>query len=258
MYGIKPLLLLILGVLFSASAFGSKKEALLWCVDDIPIRHYYVKGIIKGPTVDFMQAVAANSGFALRNTPDTPFSRCLKKMQTGEADLMMALNKNDDRSQYMHFFPVYQARSETLFVNAQNLSAFSNLSDVKNKSVSTISGYLYNTSNLGDFKKYNQIVSAYSVEDALALLVRGKVDLVLAPHFSTLARVQSNPLLNQKIQALPIKLNRNDERYVHLAISKHAGLPETQIETIRAAVQSLKQSGEAEKILFPSAIKSLQ
>ncbi|MFC3094060.1 substrate-binding periplasmic protein [Alteromonas sediminis] len=249
--------MLITLILFSVKGVASQKESLLWCVDDIPVRHYYNEGKLKGTTVDFMQALAEKSGFALRYTQNTPFSRCLMQMQAGEADLMMALNKNDERSQYMHLFPVYKARSETLFTTTEGKQAFSQLGDIRDNTLATISGYLYNTSDLSLLQNHNQIISAYSVEGALAMLIRGKVDLVVAPHFSTLARIQSNPHFKNNIVTLPITLGQKTTRYVHLGISKQAKLPAEQVDTIRQALQTLKESGEAERLLFPAVVKSL-
>lgn len=115
------MLLLSLQTLLHAPVLQAEPSQLelSWCLDHYPGRHEFNGQEVSGPTVDFMNAMAKQTNITLIHSSDTPFPRCLKMLENGQQDLMVALNNTPDREKYLHMIPLYSGFSEKLYYSTE-------------------------------------------------------------------------------------------------------------------------------------------
>lgn len=155
-----------------------------------PFPPYYVMpsapgNPVTGQTVDVIRTIVEtyNSRHAqgqepvldLTVLPNLAFSRCLKMLQTGEAQIIGALYYNEERAGYMHLIP-YDDGSFTGFVLRKDGTAVDSYEDLARLRVGHQQNYWY-------FKKFNTDDSlnkhaSYTLEELLNLLEHGRIDAV--------------------------------------------------------------------------------
>lgn len=202
---------------------SAAKPVLEWCLDDLPNRHHYpAKGQPYGPTVDFMQLLAARSGFTLAFSPKTPFSRCLRMMQQGNTDLMTGLNHSDERANFMWLLPYDHARAEKLFLHhdSPDINAMPALT---NKRIGMVRGYIYNTELPSLLRQHGvATLEIDTVENGLQLLKRQRIDALIAPANSTEQLIASSPELQPLISAASLYFPYSELRFVNVGLSRHS------------------------------------
>lgn len=195
---------------------------LEWCLDHLPPRQNYLPNQQpSGPVVDMMQQLAKQSGFILTFSPPTPTARCLKLMQQGKTDLMTGLLWSEQREQYMLLLPFDEARPDALFRRNNQPQSPDSMATLNGKTIAVSSDRPYRI----DFFQLLQaqqvkVKTVPNLEQALALLHYGDVDLVAGPQHITLNLLQNNPRLAESISLNPWQLPRNKAQQNHLGLSR--------------------------------------
>lgn len=228
----------------------SPRPRLSWCVDHLPERHEFSPQL-KGPAVDFMRLLATTAGFTLAFSQDTPFARCLRAMKQGKHDVMVSLNINAERQQYMHMLPLYPGIPEGLFQAKDRPLATTILADVKRLRIGLVNGYVYNTSDLPTLTVNNSVEQVNSVEDGLIFLLFDELDALLAPRVATGTMIRRHPRYKDSLSLANIQLKAKGDRFVALAISRNSGVSEQVITDIRQAISELQRSNQVLPVLFP-------
>lgn len=224
---------------------------LEWCLDNYPNRHSFLQNAPKnaepyGPTVDLMRELAVRSGFVLKFSPDTPFARCLKHMATGKTDLMINLNYSEQRAGYMHLLPYSKGLPEVLYLHPKHQSV-SNFQQLQNASVALVRGYVYAEELLQRITQQQLIVhEADTLENAFGLLLRNRVDAVVAPQQQAAYVINSQPQYQRQFRVIPLEPALVTALYAHLGFSKksahHHLLP-----AIKKTLQQLVDEGTIQR-----------
>ncbi len=217
---------------------------LEWCLDHYPQRHYYPKDAEPyGPTVDLMRELAVRAGFILKFSPDTPFARCLKQMETGQTDLMINLNFSEQRAKFMHMLPYSKGVPEMLYLRAGQ-QGISSLWHLQQQPVALVRGYVYAEKLLATISQQQLTVhEADTLENAFGLLLRKRVDAVVAPQQQASSIIANQPLYQGQFQKVALEDEMITTLYAHVGFSKKSAHSHL-LPAIRNALQQLVEEGK--------------
>ena len=244
---------LLLLIAFKAAA--TDVPVLEWCLDHYPNRHNYPKNDPKndsantepyGPTVDLMRELALRAGFVLKFSPDTPFARCLKQMASGKTDLMINLNYSEQRAAYMHLLPYSQGLPEVLYLHP-NYPAITEFQQLQHVSIALVRGYVYAEKLMQSIKQQQLLVhEADTLDTAFGLLLRSRVDAVVAPQQQAAYLIESQPQYQQKFRLIPLAPVLVTELNAHLGFSKKS--PHHQLlPAIQKTLQQMVDEGAIQR-----------
>ncbi|WP_333797839.1 transporter substrate-binding domain-containing protein [Rheinheimera sp.] len=202
-------------------AAQAKQPELEWCLDHLPPRQIYTGSQQPtGPVVDLMQQLARQSGFTLKFSPPTPSARCLKLMQQGKTDLMTGLLWSAQREQFMLLLPFDNARPDALFSRHQQ-NPVRNLAALNGKKIALAADRHYHPDFIQLLQQHQvKVKQVPNLEQALALLHYGNVDLVAGPQHITMNLLENNPRLAAKIGLNPWQPPQSQQQKNHLALSR--------------------------------------
>lgn len=233
-----------IGLLICPLASSQPLPVLQWCLDNYPNRHNYPEqGQPYGPTVELMRELAKRSGFELRFSPNTPFSRCLKLMENGQTDLMIRLNYSEERNRYMHLIPyVKAARAEYLYLLEQRKD-ISSMAELNRLTIGVIRGYVYNSELANQLiQQSNNIVKIDTETIAMTMLLYQRVDAVISPMLSTEHIINSNPKFKNSIKVASMAFPYQTKPDVHLGLSRKS--PQVHLlPKIEHALQEMVEQG---------------
>jgi polar amino acid transport system substrate-binding protein len=217
---------------------------LEWCLDHYPQRHAYPKDAEPyGPTVDLMRELAVRAGFILKFSPDTPFARCLKQMETGKTDLMINLNFSEQRAKFMHMLPYSKGVPEMLYLRASQ-QGIPNFIHLQHQPIALVRGYVYADKLLGAISFQQLTVhEADTLENAFGLLLRKRVDAVVAPQQQASSIMANQPLFQGQFQKIPLEDEMVTTLYAHVGFSKKSAHSQL-LPAIREALQQLVDEGK--------------
>lgn len=237
------------------SLVASEVPVLEWCLDHYPNRHNYPRNDPQndvknaepyGPTVDLMRELALRSGFILKFSPDTPFARCLKQMESGKTDLMINLNFSEQRAAIMHLLPYSKGLPEVLYLHPKH-QAISSFLQLQQGSVALVRGYVYADSLLQRIKQQQLIVhEADTLDNAFGLLLLNRVDAVVAPQQQATHVIASQPQYQAQFRMIALEPALVTELYAHLGISKKTAYRQL-VPTIRKTLQQLIEEGAIQR-----------
>lgn len=245
---------------------------LEWCLDDYPNRHSFPKSDPQsnsqnylhhsspsthsgnrqdaepvGPTVDLMRELALRAGFVLKFSPDTPFARCLKQMASGKTDLMINLNYSEQRSAYMHLLPYSKGLPEVLYFNPR-YKTIRSFEQLQQTTVALVRGYVYADALLHRMQQQQlKVHEADTLDNALGLLLRNRVDAVVAPQQQAAYIVASQPQYQQQFQLIALEPALVTELYAHLGFSKRSAYPHL-LPVISKTLQQMVAEGVIERL----------
>lgn len=244
-------LLKFVGSLLLLSHFSlaaSDVPVLEWCLDHYPNRHSYPKNAEPyGPTVEMMRELAMRSGFVLKFSPDTPFARCLKQMASGKTDLMINLNYSEQRAAYMHLLPYSKGQPEVLYLHPKH-QAISSFLQLQQQAVALVRGYVYADSLLQSIKQQQLTVyEADTLDNAFGLLLRNRVDAVVAPQQQAAHVIATQPQYQRQFRVIALEPALITELYAHLGMSKKSAYPQL-LPAIRKTLQQLVNEGRIQHL----------
>lgn len=227
--------------------FAVETPVLEWCLDHYPQRHNYPKdGEPHGPTVDLMRELALRAGFILKFSPDTPFARCLKQMASGKSDLMINLNYSDQRAAIMHLLPYTKGLPELLYLRV-NQSGIDNFTQLQHQAIALVRGYVYADPLIQRINQQQLIVhEADTLENAFGLLMRQRVDAVVAPQQQATLLIASDAKYQGQFQSIPLDTTLVTTLFAHLGFSKKSAHHEL-LPAIQRALQQMIADGKFQR-----------
>lgn len=224
-YPFSPALLnMLLGslLLWWPALLLAQQPELEWCLDHLPPRQNYLPNQQpSGPVVDMMQQLAKQSGFILKFSPPTPAARCLKLMQQGKTDLMAGLLWSEQREQFILLLPFDEARPDALFHHNQQPEPLDNMAALNGKTIAVAADRRYRKDFMQLLQQHQLKVKAVpDLEQALALLHYGDVDLMVGPQHITMNLLKNNPRLAENISLNPWQFEQDISQQNHLGLSR--------------------------------------
>ena len=176
-----------------------------------------------------------------------PFKRGLAKIKYGEADAILMVAKNKERSQYMLF---KTPMKETLFhlYHTEKLKNFKwgNWQDLQPYKIGIVGGFNYGKDWDKARKKYSYKTFEVTKDiQNIGKLLNGRVDLIILEKSNAIALFKDN--LKFKNQLRPAN-KPVFEATTHLGISKKSFLA-TKINLIHETLQKMKKDGTYARLL---------
>ncbi|ALS97989.1 hypothetical protein AT746_06735 [Lacimicrobium alkaliphilum] len=229
----------------SNSAPADVPASVELCVDDFPPRQILNKdGSWSGHSIDVIRAIMAHLDIPLTITADTPFPRCLLKMQQGETDLMVGLRKNPEREAYMQMMPYSVAATSLFFSKSDFPGQINKLTDLQDRVIGAVRGFTY-SQGFELFRHRLQLVEVHSLDAGFGMLQKGRIELMLATDY--LGQIIINkPEFSGQFKAQPLALTTEAPVYIGLSKQSPAFI---WAERIQAAVDTLREQGHFEAIL---------
>jgi membrane-bound lytic murein transglycosylase MltF len=202
---------------------------LVWCLDHFPHFHEYdVSDTPTGPSVELIQELARRAGFQLRFSPRTNLARCLKLMEQGDVDLMTNLKYSDERNQFLYLLPYRNNVAESLFLRKADNRLIDNTAQLRGLTLATLRHFLYNPATMALIAEESRhIAQVDSIEVALEMLLRKRIDGLVAPTISTTEAIHAVSSYQQRFKIAPLDFSGDTPDNIHLAIARnspHAGL----------------------------------
>jgi len=149
---------------------------------DPPLVFRDAKGDPKGIYIDLLEHVATEERWALEYVEGS-WDECLRRLQRGEIDLLVAVGYSDERSRQFDF------TTQAVVVNwgqvyVRTDSRIKSLLDLTGRSLAVLRGDIYYESLKsvqGILKVYPMFVEVDTYGDTLRLLAEGKADAALVP-----------------------------------------------------------------------------
>ena len=197
---------------------------LLWCLDHFPHFHEYDNSDTPtGPSVVLMQELARRVGFQLEFTPRTSLARCLKLMEQGEVDLMTNLRFSDERQQFMYLLPYSNNVAESLFLRKTDSRLIDSQTQLRGLPLATLRHYLYNPATMALIAEESRhIAQVDSIEVALEMLLRNRIDGLVAPTISTTEAINAVSGYQHRFKIAPLDFSGDTPNNIHLAISRNS------------------------------------
>ncbi|HAW93289.1 MULTISPECIES: substrate-binding periplasmic protein [unclassified Arsukibacterium] len=207
-----------------ADVSAAKIPRLTWCLDHFPYFHDYdATTTPTGPSVELMQELARRAGFELHFTPRTNLARCLRLMKQGKVDLMSNLRYSEQRSEYMHLLPYQKNIAESLFVRLHDERVISSQSQLRGLTLATLRNFLYNPATMALIAEESRhIAQVDSIEVALEMLLRKRIDGLVAPTISTTEAINAASLYQHRFKIAPLDFSGATPNNIHLAIAKNS------------------------------------
>lgn len=234
--------ILLLPLLYSVHLMANEPPELIWCLDD----HWHTPAHehkLENKTALFMQTIAERLAITIRPTPLTPFSRCLRKMELGQADLMVSLNYSVDRERFLHLIPYDEAQPESLYLlrTADDIASWD---AIKQRNIVMLHDYGYNPELQQMLSKDSfRLIQAASLEDAFAMLLLQEADVVIGPAQSAVNVIHNNPRLHNQFKQASYQFNFRQARTINLAFSRASSHQEL-LPKLQQLIQQMIENDE--------------
>lgn len=234
-----PLLPALL-LLFSTAALADQAV--------IPVDHFPPWKIVRdqqfsGIDIELVTALLREAGVSPRFF-QCPWSRGLKMIETGEADILTGVLRRPEREAFMHFIdPPYKTRSNKAFYIRRDAPDIAVYEDLRGKCIGVQRGAKYFKRFDGDSTLVKQKIHTNRLN--FKKLVAGRID----------ALVVTESLGDYLLAKLDLRKTitkasfRHDRKVpVHFAVSQRSWLMD-RVGELEAAARRMRSSGEFERII---------
>jgi polar amino acid transport system substrate-binding protein len=197
---------------------------LVWCLDHFSRFHHY-EDVSEpyGPSVDLMRELARRANFKLAFTPRTTLARCFRLLADGQADLMSNLRYSPERDSIMFMLPYNKTMPESLFLRFDDQRQIDNTNQLRHLAIARIRGYLYSPAAMTYLQQHpRQIIDVDSIEAALEMVLRGRVDGVIAPTVSTTDAINNTAGYTHRFRKAGLDFDQNNASYIHIGLSRNS------------------------------------
>ena len=225
---------------------------LVWCLDHFPHFHEYDNtDVPTGPSVELMQELARRAGFQLSFTPRTNLARCLKLMEQGDVDLMTNLRYSDERNSYMFLLRYSTNVAESLFLRATDVRLIESKAQLRSMTLATLRDYLYNPATMALIAEESRhIAEVDSIEVALEMLLRNRIDGLVAPTISTTEAINAVSSYQQRFKIAPLDFSGDAPNNIHLAIARNS--PHAALQPLlQHHLQTMIDDGTVKRLIRP-------
>lgn len=208
---------------------AANQPQLLWCLDHFSRFHEYEDNSEPhGISVDLMRELARRAGFSLNFTPRTSPSRCFRLMAEGKVDLMSNLRFSPERDSVMYMLRYNNTVPESLFLRYDDKRLIDSPMQLRHLTIASIRGYLYSDIAMAYLKQHpRQVVQVNSIEAALEMVLRRRVDGVISPTISTTDAINSTAGYAHHFRKAMLDFSGDNNNFIHIGLSRaspHAAL----------------------------------
>lgn len=228
----------------------TEPPTLVWCLDHFPHFHQYDNSATPtGPSVELMQELARRAGFQLRFTPRTNLARCLKLMEQGDVDLMTNLRYSEERNNYMYLLRYSNNVAESLFLRTSDKRLIESKAQLRSLTLATVRDYLYTPATMALIAEESRhIAEVDSIDVALEMLLRNRIDGLVAPTISTTEAINAVSSYQHRFKIAPLDFNGNAPNNIHLAIARNS--PHAALQPLlQHHLQTMIDDGTVERLI---------
>ncbi len=204
-----------------------------------------VNGEFVGENIDIANLLAKKINKKARYVY-CPVARCLSLMQSGQADMIVAVRKTAKREQFIYYLsPPIKIQKHPLrfYIRANNKVIVDKYEDLQSLKIGVLRGASY-------FDKFDLDTKMFKVpltnhQQLIDMLLKGRIDTFLEREESI------TPLVEQKVYATAIKLAKfSYDKGVgsYIAISKKSPFVK-ELTAFSQAIETLQSTGEIKKII---------
>lgn len=194
-----------------------QKSTLILATHIEPPLAYFENDVLVGSNIEVAKLLAERMSLNIRFT-HCPFARCLNLLRHGRADIMVGINKNNERENYLSYLEQpYTTRITPVkfYLTKSNTNDITEYDDLKNKTIGVLRGATY-------FKKFDEDTSLNKIEvtthkQLVNMFLRGRFDTFLGREISISRHVTAEVYQNEMKPASYIYKKKNDS---YIAISK--------------------------------------
>lgn len=216
MQRILSIIFLFIILTFSTTCLAKEKIQII--TDAWPPYVFEESGTPTGFDYEVMMAVLQRMGYEV-DFQFLPWKRCVEMIKTQQADGILDISRNEERTAFMHFpnEPLSESTSVLFHLKSRQYT-FASLEDLKGLTIGTILGYKYSNT---EFLEADYFVRepVKSEEQNFRKLIHGRIDLLLTNRNVGLFTAKKMGLLD-KISYLPKPLSSGSN---YLAFAKKKG-----------------------------------
>lgn len=199
---------------------------------------------LRGIDIDIIKLLSQELGFSVELMP-CPWARCLKMMEQGDADFMLAVFKRPERAAYLEFVePGYLLDDpKAFYVPIDSPLRIQSYSDLTGLNIGIIRGAAYferfdNYRNLQKYEVANELL-------LLRMLKRKRLDAVIGSPTVMTYQINSNGMKGQFRRE---SFHYEEEAFSYMAFSKKSALLD-QLPRVSAVVTRLKAEGRFRQVV---------
>ncbi len=204
-----------------------------------------INGEFVGENIDLANALANQAGYKTQFIY-CPVARCFSLMQTGQADMFVAVRKTEVRKKFLNYLepPIkIQKLPLRFYIRADNKITLNSYKELLPLTVGVLRGASY----FDKFDRDTQIkkIPLTNHQQLIDMLLKGRIDTFLEREESIM------PLVDQNVYATRIKLAKfsyDESVGSYIALSKNS-LLKNEIALFSEAFQTLSNNGELTAII---------
>lgn len=243
------LFVLLLGISLLNEA--EAKPQLRWCLGNFPGFYGFNAQTQQpeGPSVLYLQEIARRANFTLVPSAETPSSRCFAQLASGEADLMINLLKTGegrpgiDYIQFAARWPdkLYHASSKNLRLDTPGQLATMTLATIRTYKLAP------EIQIVVDHMEKRQLIQVDSVQTALMMAAKQRIDAALLPWTQVEAVLKNEPELAAELKELSFSADLVKPQPIYMGLSRRCNCP-TMETAIKQSIKTMQDDGSAKKI----------
>ncbi|WP_088331422.1 transporter substrate-binding domain-containing protein [Lacimicrobium sp. SS2-24] len=226
--------------LFYQSTFAEYLPApVKVAVDDFPpFIIYQPEQAPHGLDITIIERISQETGIALDYLP-CPFARCIRMLETGEADIYISLFHSEEREQWIHFIepPITTDSPQAFYLPKDSALSIDDYDDLKDLSI----GVLRDSEYFEQFDQDSTLNKIPVVKNHMLIdmLLKQRIDVVIG------SEIVMDYLINKSGNAPLIKkaqYRRHASRPVYIGISRRSAQLHL-LPNLERTVQKLKAEG---------------
>jgi len=188
-----------------------------------------------GPNIETLHHLTIQMSLELDTTIKAPFARCIELLKKGEIDVIAGLIYTKERNSYLHMLPYSHRDQLAIFYLKNNKKGF----DPKNILPQQVIGMhraFALPDNIKQSSLYRYLVPIRTVDNGLEMVLKGRLDGVLATISTGQAIIQEWPKMNNKFAYTSLEMGT--DKKIYLGISRKSALSK-QLTEIKKAIKLL-------------------
>jgi len=172
-------IIIVFFILLNIPISQAYNEKIFTCIDHYP--PYQVLGKVPyGSHITALTRLAKVLNKQLNFIEAPNFARCVKMLELGQVDVIVGLNKNNQRDKFAFYAP-YKIEDDHVFISANNDVIYT-YADLKGKLIGVPRGTTY-------FEKFDndtslRKISIQNVNNGIQLLLKKRIDVIITSTFS--------------------------------------------------------------------------
>ena len=169
------------------------------CVDPdwLPYEQLDKRGNYTGLVARYMQLFQSKLVVLITPKMTSSWSETQKQYETGQCDLISALNKTPQRNQYMDFTQTY-IQSPAVLVLPENNKQVTQLADISGKKLAMVKGYVYESKLKKEYPDI-KIIHSTNMDKAITMVSEGQADATIGPMYLIFSATMKLNISNLKM-----------------------------------------------------------